>query len=265
MLTIFSRTFRCSQAFLQQADRLVLAQVVLWLATLISLPVLYWTSTQDFLLTGIEVGVLVQAASVLVILAHRWGTWRALAVGFTIALLALVFEALGTGIRFPFGGYFYTPRLQPQIFNVPVLIPIAWLMMLPPAWAVAYLLVGKSSRLLWAVVSAAAFTAWDFFVDPQMVAWDYWHWNLPGGYFGIPWSNFVGWFLVSFLITLVASLFFQPVSLPVTPLLVVYVFTWLLESVGLFFFWGMPGPALFGCAGMGMGLALAWFRAHRET
>ena len=40
-------------------------------------------------------------------------------------------EAIGSKTGFPFGAYHYTDRLQPQLLGVPLLIPLAWLMMLP--------------------------------------------------------------------------------------------------------------------------------------
>ncbi|MEZ5256521.1 MAG: carotenoid biosynthesis protein [Ilumatobacteraceae bacterium] len=45
--------------------------------------------------------------------------------------------------------------------------------------------------------SAAALTAWDLFLDPQMVGEGYWRWERGGRYRGIPWTNFAGWFLAS--------------------------------------------------------------------
>jgi putative membrane protein len=130
---------------------------------------------------------------------------------------------------------------------VPLLIPLAWLMMLPPAWAVGSWLSGTDRGLRFVLVSAGAFTAWDLFLDPQMVAWGYWQWATPGGYFGIPWLNFGGWFLSSALITLVA----RPSALPIKPLLLIYIITWLLQSIGQALFWAMPGPALVGFLVMG--------------
>jgi putative membrane protein len=81
-----------------------------------------------------------------------------------------------------------------------------------------------------------------------------WTWETPCCYFGIPWSNFAGWLLASALITLVL----RPQDLPLLPLLLIYTATWLLETVGLGIFWGMPGPALGGFFVMGMFVTLGW-------
>ena len=95
-------------------------------------------------------------------------------------------------------------------------------------------------------------TAWDLFLDPQMVSWRLWVWDRRGGYFGIPWTNYAGWFGAVALMTVIV----RPAGLP-QGLVLVYALTWLLEAVGLGVFWRQPGPALCGFAGMGS-LLLWW-------
>ncbi|MBK9747058.1 MAG: carotenoid biosynthesis protein [Chloroflexi bacterium] len=68
---------------------------------------------------------------------RAWGGRRALTTIGVIVALAWLTEFIGHTTGFPFGSYDYTPRLQPQVGGVPLLIPLAWLMMLPPAWAMA--------------------------------------------------------------------------------------------------------------------------------
>ena len=43
------------------------------------------------------------------------------------------------------------------------------------------------------MLGAVALTAWDLFLDPQMIAEGYWRWARRGGYRGIPLSNYAGW------------------------------------------------------------------------
>jgi uncharacterized membrane protein len=52
------------------------------------------------------------------------------------------------------------------------------------------------ARRPWAtvLVGAAALTAWDLFLDPQMVEEGYWTWPGGGPYRDIPLSNYAGWF-----------------------------------------------------------------------
>lgn len=251
--------------------------IAAWVLAMIAQPILRWLYGERFLMAGVNVAVILQAMAVLAILLPAWGAWRAAAVGGVVALLAWSVEFVGSSTGFPFGQYDYTSRLQPQLGGVPLLIPLAWLMMLPPAWAVAGAILtrllphqraqgghgaGWLGGVAFVALSALAFTAWDLFLDPQMVNWGFWVWQQPGEYFGIPLVNYGGWLLSSALITAVVYRLLRPPSLlnAVTfrPLLIVYAITWALESVGLSVFWGMPGPAFFGCVAMGAMLLAAW-------
>ncbi len=235
--------------------RSTLVPIAFWVLTMVSLPILGWIMGEGYLIRGMAFGVLMQAAAVLLILYVAWGFARTLKTFAIVALLSYLAELLGSTTGFPFGKYHYTDLLQPQISGVPLLIPLAWLMMLPPAWAVARIILGKSTRpVAFIALSALAFTAWDLFLDPQMVGWGFWVWEIPGQYFGIPLVNYLGWILVSALITLVAN----PKDLPVGPLALVYVLTWILQTIGQGIFWSQPGPALVGFLGSGIFVWLAW-------
>jgi putative membrane protein len=215
-------------------------------------------------------GVLFQALAVLVILAHGWGWIRALSVAALVAATGWAIEAVGHTTGFPFGGYNYTPVLQPQLAGVPLLIPLAWMMMMPSSWAIAHILTrrltGPKRTVAFVLCSMLAFTAWDLFLDPQMVGWNLWTWDDPSGftYFGIPWSNYAGWLFSSALITVVALPLMRLERLPLTPLLQVYALTLALECIGLLVFWGMPGPALVGTLGMGAMLLWAVWTLRRQ-
>jgi putative membrane protein len=232
---------------------------------MVSLPIVRWTLGDSALVYGIIAGVLVQVVVVLAILNQEWGWRKTTAIALGIVVTAWIAEWIGSSSGFLFSGYDYTALLQPQILGVPYLIPLAWLMMLPPSWAIAAAILGFpqkftsfSLRLKFIALSALAFTAWDFYLDPQMVAWGFWVWDIPGGYFGIPWENFLGWLVVSGIIT---GLFGQ-IQLPAGPLIIVYVITWILQGIGQFFFWELRGPAVIGFMLMGVMILLAMLKAR---
>ena len=207
---------------------------------------------------AITVGVSVTAGLVPALLWGVWGAAATLRVAGSILALSWAAEVIGSRTGIPFGTYSYTDTLHPQILNVPVQIPLGWLMMLPPSWAVAQAIVDRI-KPRWEFpafvgLSALAMTAWDLFLDPMMVAWGMWVWDDPGGYFGIPWINYLGWLLVSALVTILI----HPGKLPVAPLLIIYNIIWLLKSAGLDFFWGILGPAIVGSFFMGSLTILAW-------
>lgn len=233
--------------------------IAAWVLAMIGLPILRWTLGDAMMPAGAILTVLLQTSAVLVLLWQAWGAARTLRLALLIGFFAWGVEALGSATGFPFGAYGYTKSLQPQLLGVPLIIPLAWLMMLPPAWAVARTITGCYGSAAFVVASALAFTAWDLFLDPQMVAWNFWTWDHPSGYFGIPWVNFLGWLAASAVLTVLA----RPAALPLTPLLLIYAITWVLESIGLVVFWGLPGPGFVGCIVMGILLAVAIWRAQK--
>jgi putative membrane protein len=224
-----------------------------WLAATLALPIVTWLWGERGVPWSVSLGVVLQVAAVLAILATEWGPWRALVIAVAVPAMGWTVEYIGSTTGIPFGRYHYTDRLQPQVGHVPMLIPLAWLMMLPPAWAVASAIAG-GNRVAFVLLSALAFSAWDLFLDPQMVGWRLWVWDQPGGYFGIPWVNYLGWAFASAAITAVV----RPWSIPTRSLQLIYVMTWTLETGALGVFWRQPGPAICGFLGMGIMLAWAW-------
>lgn len=241
-------------------DRLVLVSMGIWVLVIVATPIALWTMGQPGLLAALQAGVLTQVVTVLLVLVRAGLLRQALLAGAAVPLLGWLVEVVGQASGFPFGSYQYTPLLQPQLAGVPVLIPLAWLMMMPPAWAMALVIAGAQpgwrARVRRAAVAALAFTAWDLFLDPQMVAWNAWVWAVPGVYFGIPLLNFAGWLLVAFCV----SLLLAPGSLPLAPLIMIYAVTCVLQTIGQLLFWQLAGPGVAGLAGMGGMLAWAYAR-----
>ncbi|MEO1058988.1 MAG: carotenoid biosynthesis protein, partial [Actinomycetota bacterium] len=99
--------------------------------------------------------------------ADRWGWRRAGVAAAATTLATTVVERVGSTTGWPFGRYRYTGRLRPTIGGVPVIVPMAWFALGVPAREVASAVTQQPARRL--AVGAAALTAWDAFLDPQMV------------------------------------------------------------------------------------------------
>ncbi|WP_122981984.1 carotenoid biosynthesis protein [Actinoplanes teichomyceticus] len=124
----------------------------------------------------------------------------------TATLGGFAVEAVGVATGFPFGAYEYSGRLGPRVLDVPLIIPLAWTWMAWPAWLAALRVARRPVARV--AVAAAGLAAWDLFLDPQMVAEDYWRWLDPvpalPGVPGIPIGNYLGW--VGFAVVLMAAL-----------------------------------------------------------
>ncbi len=243
---------------LLQLSSIQLALLTIWALMMVSLSITDWSTDWSAMIGAITVGVSITAVLVIALLWGVWGAAATLRVAGSILALSWAAEVIGSRTGIPFGTYSYTDTLQPQILNVPLQIPLGWLMMLPPSWAVAQAISDRiKSRWEFPAfvgLSALAMTAWDLFLDPMMVTWEMWVWDNPGSYFGVPWINYLGWLLVSALITILI----RPGKLPVAPLLIIYTTIWLLKSAGLGIFWGILGAAIVGSFLMGSITILAW-------
>ncbi len=236
-----------------------------WLATWISTPIALWTKGEHIFPYWVSLGVLTQVVLTVGILVRVWTPLQLASIVGKILIGAWAIEVVGVHTGWPFGHYAYSDVLQPQLGRVPLLIPFAWLMMLPPAWAVAAAILScdrsegarrLSNPLTMAVLAGVAFTAWDTFLDPQMVARGLWRWATPGEYLGIPLLNFAGWWFAATLLTAVV----RPRDIPRMPLLLVYTLTCILQAIGLGIFWGQPVAALCGTITMGSFALTAWIR-----
>jgi putative membrane protein len=225
----------------------------LWAAGMVCLPIFIWAAGPTILPWIGAANVLVLALGSVLVMLRYWHPGTVLRAVTVVLAGSWLLEYTGSTTGMPFGAYHYTALLQPQLGNVPTWVPMAWLMMLPPVWTVAGT-VAPRPRWAFTTVAALALTAWDFFLDPLMAGWGVWVWDSPGGYFGIPWTNFAGWFLSGALLTWLV----RPPPLVATSFLWVYTLTWALHTVGMAFFWSMPGPALAGCVTMGLFVFLAW-------
>jgi lycopene beta-cyclase len=237
-----------------------LGVLAIWLAAMIATPIAGWVFGEENFPTMATIGVLAQFSAVAISLAAVWH-WQRLVITLTVVFVGTWgVEALGVATGFPFGHYHYTDLLQPQLGGVPLLIPLAWMMMLAPAWAVTSYVLNDWQpqnhllrRVGFAIVAALAFTAWDLYLDPQMVDRNLWIWDESGAYFGIPLVNFLGWLAVSGTLSFVLA----PDQLPRRFLLIIYLVTWIFQAIGLGIFWGQPGPAAVGFVAMGFFAVLA--------
>ncbi len=243
--------------------------LALWLLSMISIPIIGWTLGPQPQINGIIIATILQTILGIATLSLTWGWLRALGAAGVVGGITWAAEAVGTATGFPFGNYYYTDTFQLQVAHVPLLIPIAWMMVLPSAWAIGQLVRDRFAQpsalklILFTMVAAAALTAWDFGLDPQMVGWGLWVWLDGGAYFGIPISNFIGWFGTGALGTLAVWWLVAPPddALATDQLLLIYALTWFLMAFGLILFWDLAGPGFVLLLVMGFFLVLAgWLR-----
>ena len=130
--------------------------------------------------------------------ARNWG-WL-----FWAGIVGYSSEVLGVTIGAPYGGYRYRDVLGPKMAGAPLVMICAWITL---AAYVRDWLRRRGVHRRWRIwIGAFSMTTLDLLIDPLAAGpLGYWEWLHPGAYYGIPLSNFVGWFLVSAIVFLPAG------------------------------------------------------------
>lgn len=156
--------------------------------------------------------------------------WRQALIFFAFsAVISWLYEQIGVETGLIYGPYHYTDYLGPKLGHVPLLIPIAWFMIIYPSHVVANLIGtgrpggvgGNLFGIIWlSVLGAMTTTAWDLLMDPGMssLPGQAWVWEQGGPYFGVPLQNFCGWLLTTFTVYMAYRLVERRVGVrPVAP------------------------------------------------
>jgi putative membrane protein len=145
---------------------------------------------------GLLASVFLFTAGLVVLLGEP--TRRGGALLAAAALFGFAVEVVGERFGVPFGSYTYTGALRPQLLGVPVVMGPAW-MVLTAFSCEAVSRLGLR-RWMGAALAALLTTACDLVIDPLAVnRLGYWVWAHEGAYYGIPASNFAGWFFTAFV------------------------------------------------------------------
>jgi len=196
----------------------------------------------------------------LAIAVHAHGR-RAVLAAAGIVVFTFLVEVIGSTTGFPFGAYDYTDRLGPQLFDVPVVVSFAWAgITLVVHGALRGVRSGGavSDWVIRLAVMAGAITAWDVFLDPQMVGEGYWVWQPASVAFrGIPIVNYLGWLSTASITSAIALVVCgaprRATRLPV----VVYTTLAVLSTIGFVAFFDDLVVAVAGGLSMGVFVVVA--------
>lgn len=140
--------------------------------------------------------------------ARRYGLRGMLVFAALCLIIGNALENLSVLTGFPFGHYHFSDVMGPKLFNVPILLGLAYIGLGYLSWTLALIILGDlGDRLSGArlvsrpLVATFIMVAWDLSMDP---IWSNlvhgWTWHDGGAYFGVPVSNFLGWYLTVYLI-----------------------------------------------------------------
>lgn len=130
---------------------------------------------------------------------ERYGRSGVVAV-VAIFIGTIAVEYVGATYGWIFGSYDYTNQFGMTVFGVPMAIGFAWLAVIGSTHALALHFVARARPLFLAIVGAAFAVVLDLAIDPVAHVKRYWLWEGTSIYYNIPLQNFVGWFVVAFVI-----------------------------------------------------------------
>lgn len=128
-----------------------------------------------------------------------------------------IVENIGVLTGFPFGHYYFTEVMGPKLFLVPIFLGLAYLGMGYLSWTLARVILGGVDNALTGsrvvtlpLIAAFVMVAWDFCLDPVWATIIHaWIWQQGGAYFGVPVSNFLGWYLNVFILYQLFALYLR--------------------------------------------------------
>jgi len=147
---------------------------------------------------------------------------------FSITIVFSFFsELFGTIWGGIYGAYYYLPRPPLMVFDsVPIQTPFSWSVIIYTCYCLTNIIVGSHkiksiqvtkygvnlpfflSIIFLSLIDATAAMNIDMMMDP-IAANHSWVWIFGGPYYGVPITNFIGWFAVTFCSTIIFRFFEQ--------------------------------------------------------
>lgn len=140
----------------------------------------------------------------------RYG-FKNILVAFVICLaVTYLLENISIMTGFPFGHYHYSTAnvLAIRLYKAPLFMAIGYFSTAYPSWVIANIILDRpdknpgSNYFRFALPTIASFilVVWDMVLDPCASTIDgAYIWHEGGGFFGVPLSNFLGWYLCVWL------------------------------------------------------------------
>jgi uncharacterized membrane protein len=149
--------------------------------------------------------------------ARAYGS-RGILIFATLCLgIGALFESISLRTGFPFGHYEFTGLMGPKLNGLPILLAPAYVGMGYLSWVIAVAILccqnePLSGRKIFLLPLAASFvmTVWDLSMEPVWADIDHaWVWLHGGLYYGVPTSNFFGWFLTVYTFYQIFALYLR--------------------------------------------------------
>ncbi|MDB6121908.1 MAG: hypothetical protein JWQ71_901 [Pedosphaera sp.] len=148
-------------------------------------------------------------------LARRLPVENAIMAAIYVAAISFIVEIVGVKTGIPFGPLTYTESFGPQLFHVPWLVPLLWIIVILNSRGVAKLILRpwrKANNYGFWVMGLTCLLALDLDLGLEPFATrinHLWNWKSVGNslsWYDSPWTNFLGWAATTLLILIFTTL-----------------------------------------------------------
>jgi uncharacterized membrane protein len=161
--------------------------------------------------------------------SRRYGWYGSISFLLICLVISISYENISIATGFPFGFYHWSKIYNPPpwIGTVPLFTGIAYCGTGYISWVIANVLLDntgeiinkENKRFVTPLIAAFIMVMWDLGMDPMSsTVQQVWVWHYGGGYFGVPYTNFLGWYLVVWTIYQVYALFLSYRKTALTPI-----------------------------------------------
>ncbi len=211
---------------IQREDKILLNLFFISACSIVA-GILMWRLYSDSIYS-LSLAVVVLLPPVLLLVIHGYitlGIHRITSFFMISSLTGLLFEIYGLKYGTFFGdGYQYGHSnfevMTPSLFGVPLIVVCYWALFIYLAYSLtnsflARLHISLPTNMtgrVWQVVVISIIDSLivlsiDIFMDPVAIAFGGWSWKSNGVFFEVPLGNFVGWFIVALIASLVFRLY----------------------------------------------------------
>ena len=140
--------------------------------------------------------VIVIAAPSFLALKNWLGTGRAFSIVAALGFYALFIETVAIHTGWPYGAFEYGDKIGTKIGVVPWTVFFSWSPLVLGAYALGRsFFKNKPPKFApFLAISVAFLVAFDGVLDPGAVQQGFWKFDAGGAYYGVPLSNYFGWF-----------------------------------------------------------------------
>jgi putative membrane protein len=175
------------------------------------------------------------------------GRKRAVLLLISLGLFSYGIECFGLLTGFPYGTFSYTENVGILLFDLlPLTLPFAWVPLLLGAYVLAHKQTKNAMHRY--LLTIAYLLAIDLVLDPGAVFLGFWEYAATGIWYGVPFTNFLGWIVSGSIGYLILRQFLKNnTSTPPKLLLISYWFS-VVFWTGICLFGSLWGGAIVGAS-----------------